>query len=884
MVLAPARKFSSRLSQWRQAISTPGRFRLVGRTREHGRRNRDQRRVLAASRPLDILTRIRHVARRFLSWWRAFTSLDSAVVLNTARKYGTRLSSWRRRSASQKILMVDRESKGPTGQGQAWWRTFIKTVQSLLLAFRQWLTVRINDMSRILPAGFKTRILVWKKGLPGWPKAGAEGRISSVLVKWLAIISRLSTKVVPWWSGLSRVIRFSLVGGAIFVAIAVTLGLFSWSGLSATLEARETYQDLQAELSHLTPVDLVQVDVYQSLEGRFREAEEASARARSRLGFLRAFQWLPVVGSRIKEANVLLDMGYYQGRAGGNLAGAYRAAIAIPLDEMAPDVAADEVTRVLSEASPQLSLVLKDLRRVRELRGQLGATERGVRFGLLVDRYIPALQTVAFLSKNQPGVIGHTYGLSRELSSLQELAADPLEVFANTEEVSRALTNITEQAIALESEFKLVRLTIQANIEDDTDELRDVMKFLETMGPGITLLRHVTAGTNSLVAMAKAMESSGFLSSEFGSVAGPALEEAQLELKLAKEEASSLQALISLQGIDVESFLPSIVFSGNSGVSISTTDRVEVLLDEAINATKFLSSFLGFDGPKTYLLIGQNQKEIRATGGFIGVVVQSTIDQGRLSKLVYLDSFDVDKDPLTDNPNPPEGLFWYLWMGRLLFRDANWSPHFPTSAAKVAEIYQLGQGVKIDGVIAGSKALMLDLVGLFGDITVPAFPDVLTRETAEGLTDGLIGYNCLPRHDATRGKRCFDEDVFFGLQERLTTTGVPDPLRRQLVELVKERLDQKNILIHVFPPTDDSFLWERGWNGTLPSVDHDYLMVVDSSLPGHSTEGLQRSFDYRVSLNTKLPIEAHLRIRYDNTDEPEDEICRQFAWEVYHCY
>ena len=168
--------------------------------------------------------------------------------------------------------------------------------------------------------------------------------------------------------------------------------------------------------------------------------------------------------------------------------------------------------------------------------------------------------------------------------------------------------------------------------------------------------------------------------------------------------------------------------------------------------------------------------------------------------------------------------------------------------------------------------------------TVPEFPDVLTRETAEGLTDGLIGYNCLPRHDATRGKRCFDEDVFFGLQERLTTTGVPDPLRRQLVELVKERLDQKNILIHVFPPTDDSFLWERGWNGTLPSVDHDYLMVVDSSLPGHSTEGLQRSFDYRVSLNTKLPIEAQLRIRYDNTDEPEDEICRQFAWEVYHCY
>ena len=668
------------------------------------------------------------------------------------------------------------------------------------------------------------------------------------------------------------------------MAVAVTLGLFSWSGVSATLEARQTYRELQAELSHLTPIDLVQVDVYQSLEGRFREAEDASARARSRLGFLRVIQWLPVVGSRIKEANVLLDMGFHQGRAGRHLAGAYGAAIAIPLDEMTPDVAADEVTRVLTEVSSRFSLVQRDLRRVKELREQLGATERGARYGLLVDRYIPALQTVAFLSRNRPEVIGHTYALSRELSALQELAADPLDVIANTEEVGLALANVTEQAIALESAFALVRLAIKGNLEDDPDELQEVLEFLNTMGPGISLLRHVTAGTHSLVAMAEVMESSGFLSSEFGSVAGPALEAARLELTLAKEEAASLQALISLQGIDVESFLPSIVFGGDAGVSISTTDRVEVLLDEAINATKFLSSFLGFEGPKTYLLIGQNQKEIRASGGFIGVVVQSTIDQGRLSELVYLDSFDVDKAPLTDNPSPPEGLFWYLWMGRLLFRDANWSAHFPTSAAKVAEVYDLGKGVKVDGVIAGSKALMVDLVGLFGDITVPEFPGDLTRDTAEGLTDGRIEYPCLPRHGGTRGKRCFDEDVFLSLQKRLTTTGVPDPLRKRLVELVKERLDQKNLLIHVFPPIDDSFLWERGWNGALPLVDHDFLMVVDSSLPGHSTEGLQRSWEYRVSLNTKEPIEAQLRLRYDNTDEPRDEICRQFAWEVYHCY
>ena len=260
------------------------------------------------------------------------------------------------------------------------------------------------------------------------------------------------------------------------------------------------------------------------------------------------------------------------------------------------------------------------------------------------------------------------------------------------------------------------------------------------------------------------------------------------------------------------------------------------------------------------------------------------MDKGELIELVFHDSTTVDREPLTGNPNPPEGLFWYLWMGRLLFRDANWNPHFPAAAAQVSEVYYLGQGVRADGVITGSKGLMLDLVEAFGDITVPGADGTLTREVAEAYTDGQISYACLPGRVSLRGKRCFDEDVFFGLKERLITVGVPPELRRRLVELIKEHLDRKNILIHLFPPSDDSFLWEQGWNGAVLSVDHDHLMVVDSSLPGHSTAGVTRSWEYQVSLNTDQPAEAQLRLRYDNGEEPQDEICRQYAWEIYHCY
>ena len=668
------------------------------------------------------------------------------------------------------------------------------------------------------------------------------------------------------------------------IAATITLGVLAWSGISAALDAREAYRELQAELAHLTPVDLVQVNVYNSLEGRFKEAEEASEKALSRLAFLKAFQWVPVVGGDIKEAHLLLEIGFYQGRAGRNLAFAYRSAITTPLDDLPPDQAALEVARALEEAAPQLLQVRQDLGRVAELRGRLGSSERSVRYGTLVDRYLPAIRTVAYLSRTNPGVIGHTYALSRELSVLQDLAADPLDVVADPEGIGEALGHIADQAFALESDFEVVRKATEVGGTDDPAELEAVRDVLDTLGPGITMLRHVTAGTRGLVDMAEAMESAGFLSPEFGAVAGRALDQASRELALARDEISSLQDLLSVQGIDPETFLPSIGFGDGSDVSISTTERVELMLDEAISATNFLRAFLGFEGAKTYLLLGQNQKEIRASGGFIGIAVEATLDEGELTGLVFHDSTTVDREPFTDNPSPPEGLFWYLWMGRLLFRDSNWNPHFPAAAAKVAEIYQLGQGVEVDGAITGTKALMLDMVGGFGDISVPGVESVLTRQDAEAYTDGRVFYACGPDRVSLRGKRCFDEDVFFALEERLTSGTVPPDLRRELVELVKDHLDRKNMMIHLFPPTDDSFLWERGWNGAVLTVDHDYLMVVDSSLPGHSTEGVQRSWEYTVDLDPGRPLEAKLRLRYDNADVPKDEICRQFAWEIYHCY
>ena len=257
-----------------------------------------------------------------------------------------------------------------------------------------------------------------------------------------------------------------------------------------------------------------------------------------------------------------------------------------------------EVARSLEKAAPQLSAVRRDLRRIGELRLQLGATGTGARYGVLVDRDLPSLQAVAYLSQTSPEAIGHTYVLSRELAALQDFAANPLDVIANPEDVGRSLSDITAQATALELDFEVVRRATQDADDGEAAELEAVREVLDILGPGVTLLRHVTAGTRSLVAMAEAVETTGFLSADFGVLAGAALEEAKQELVLARQEVSSLQTLLSVQGIRAESFLPSFALPGDSGTTITTTNRVEALLDKAISATDFMGSFMGYDGPR----------------------------------------------------------------------------------------------------------------------------------------------------------------------------------------------------------------------------------------------------------------------------------------------
>ena len=116
----------------------------------------------------------------------------------------------------------------------------------------------------------------------------------------------------------------------------------------------------------------------------------------------------------------------------------------------------------------------------------------------------------------------------------------------------------------------------------------------------------------------------------------------------------------------------------------SYVDRVGELsraLGSAQKATEVLPGFLGADGPRDYLLVFQNNAEIRTTGGLPGSWAEVHAEDGRL---------EIDptghrqRVPAAGHPDPAaerrESSQVYSDLLGVYFQDANFSTDFPRAA------------------------------------------------------------------------------------------------------------------------------------------------------------------------------------------------------------
>ena len=132
-----------------------------------------------------------------------------------------------------------------------------------------------------------------------------------------------------------------------------------------------------------------------------------------------------------------------------------------------------------------------------------------------------------------------------------------------------------------------------------------------------------------------------------------------------------------------------------------------------------LPQMLGDGGSRTYLLMAQQNAELRATGGLPGSIGPLVVENGKIS----VGEFVAGNTTLGDSANmygevtaEEDALFTNRMATRIT--DTNFNPDFPRVAHFAKGLYEAGTGQKVDGVIAIDPVFLQYLLALSGSVDV----------------------------------------------------------------------------------------------------------------------------------------------------------------------
>ncbi len=300
----------------------------------------------------------------------------------------------------------------------------------------------------------------------------------------------------------------------------------------------------------------------------------------------------------------------------------------------------------------------------------------------------------------------------------------------------------------------------------------------------------------------------------------------------------------------------------------SAIDRFDALYPTLVTGVNLLSvapQLLGADRPRTYLILLQNEDELRASGGFISAAGRITLNAGEIVTLTVEDSYQLD-DFTKPYGDPPAPLLNIMGSQLWLFRDSNWSPDFPTAANKAIELYTYTRGGSIDGVIALDQKVVEALIAGLGPLSFDAQQPPLTAANVRTY---------MQKAWAPSGQSNFitwfvERKNFIGRMMQAMLGRVFNQADQiQWIELgqsLSAVLRRHDLLIYFTDAVIDQPMKEAGWDGALQSANSDYLMIVDSNLGFNKANALiQEAIAYSITLNARQASEAELSLTYTHT-------------------
>lgn len=304
----------------------------------------------------------------------------------------------------------------------------------------------------------------------------------------------------------------------------------------------------------------------------------------------------------------------------------------------------------------------------------------------------------------------------------------------------------------------------------------------------------------------------------------------------------------------------------------------DIVLKDNRTALEIAPNALGQNGEKNYLLLFQNDKEIRSTGGFLTAYATLNINKGKISATGSDDIYRLDEKlievcnkKVCGDVKPPKQIVKYLPeadgrpRGTWSMRDSNTSPDVATSAVQFEKLYSLiGQTNNFDGIIFIDTQVVEELIAVTGPIEV--LGTTYSAQTDQRCNCPNVIYE-LERYSEVAQKGENDRKAVLGvLMQQILGKLVGAEIGKMpaFIETVTNLANDKEVLFYMHDAKVQAALAKLNWTGEIKSYNGDYLHINDNNFAGgKSNLYVEQTVTQEISKD-KAGIKKKLTIEYKN--------------------
>lgn len=307
------------------------------------------------------------------------------------------------------------------------------------------------------------------------------------------------------------------------------------------------------------------------------------------------------------------------------------------------------------------------------------------------------------------------------------------------------------------------------------------------------------------------------------------------------------------------------------------------LSQSALDLVNLTDELIGNGKPITYLVLLQNNSELRPGGGFIGSFGLIEFENSHLKNISVEDIYTIDGQ-LQEKIEPPVQLSKTLGVENFYLRDSNWSGDFGVNAATARDFYKKETGRDVDGVIAINLNLIQNVLTKMGPVKIRDYNEEIS---AQNLFERGEYYSEIGSFAGSTQKK-----DFFGVLSRTIIAQIIDSFSQSvkkdsgavpwlvLLEVGSDALAQKDLMLTFDDPILSSFVHSGGWDFPLPPASfnpaddavesRDYLALVEANLGANKVNRfLERKVAYEMTIGRDADLVAKLTITYTNKSVAE---------------